>query len=84
MSKVGDHSKIKPFFFWSQKILPLVYDDSLSYYEVLNKVAFKLNEIIGVINDELAEYIRERLDEIYIDASYDEETENIILSLREE
>lgn len=34
------------FFFWSQKILPLVYDDSLSYYEVLCKVVTFLNNVI--------------------------------------
>lgn len=34
-----------------QKVLPLVYDDSLSYYELLNKVVKKLNEVIGVTND---------------------------------
>ena len=26
------------FRFWCQTVLPLVYDDSLSYYELLNKV----------------------------------------------
>ena len=33
-----------------QKILPLVYDDSLSYYEVLCKVADKTNKLIEDIN----------------------------------
>lgn len=32
--------------FWCQKVLPLVYDDSLSYYEVLCKLKQKLNEVI--------------------------------------
>lgn len=32
--------------FWCFKVLPLVYDDSLSYYEVLCKVVTKLNEVI--------------------------------------
>lgn len=32
--------------FWCNKVLPLVYDDSLSYYEVLCKVVAKINEII--------------------------------------
>ena len=32
--------------FWCYKVLPLVYDDSLSYYEVLCKVVKKLNEVI--------------------------------------
>lgn len=34
------------FMFWCQKVLPLVYDDSLSYYEVLCKVRDYLNNII--------------------------------------
>lgn len=41
----------KDFFkFWCQKVQPLVYDDSLSYYEVLCKVAFELNEVIEHLN----------------------------------
>ena len=40
----------KPFKFWCQKILPLVYDDSLSYYELLCKVVHTLNELIGANN----------------------------------
>lgn len=44
---MGDVSRdIKPFRFWCQKVLPLVYDDSLSYYEVLCKIVIKLNEVI--------------------------------------
>lgn len=34
----------KPFRFWCQKVLPLVYDDSLSYYELLCKVVDYLNK----------------------------------------
>lgn len=33
------------FRFWCQKVLPLVYDDSLSYYEVLCKLADGFNEL---------------------------------------
>lgn len=36
--------------YWCYKILPLVYDDSLSYYEVLNKLTDKVNEIIDRCN----------------------------------
>ena len=43
-------SQVQPFRFWCQKILPAVYDDSLSYYELLCKVIQKLNEIIEVDN----------------------------------
>ena len=42
---------MKPFGFWCQKVLPLVYDDSLSYYEVLCKVRDKLNEVISSYNN---------------------------------
>lgn len=38
---------LKYFKFWCQKVLPLVYDDSLSYYEVLCKVVKYINELIA-------------------------------------
>lgn len=37
---------MKHFRFWCQKVLPLVYDNSLSYYEVLCKVVKYINELI--------------------------------------
>ena len=37
---------LKTFRFWSQHVLPLVYDDSLSYYEVLCKCVDYTNELI--------------------------------------
>lgn len=40
----GEFVKLSPFRFWCQKVLPLVYDDSLSYYELLNKVVDFLNK----------------------------------------
>ena len=40
---MGKIDKVK---FWCYKVLPLVYDDSLSYYELLCKVVGKLNELI--------------------------------------
>lgn len=36
--------------FWCQKVLPLVYEDSLSYLEVLCKIKYKMNEIIDNAN----------------------------------
>lgn len=36
--------------FWAQKILPAVYDDSLSYYQLLCRILQKYNEIIEVVN----------------------------------
>ena len=49
---------LKPFRFWCQKVLPLVYDDSLSYYEILCKVVDYINNMIEnqkEFSDELAE-----------------------------
>lgn len=43
-------TRIKPLRYWVQKVLPLVYDDSLSYYELLNKVVNKLNEVVDTDN----------------------------------
>ena len=43
---MAEFIKNSPFRFWCQKVLPLVYDDSLSYYELLCKVVYKLNELV--------------------------------------
>lgn len=39
------------FAFWLQKTQPLVYDDALSYYEVLCRVSAMLNQLIKQVND---------------------------------
>lgn len=49
---LGNYTDLQPFRFWCQKVLPLVYDDSLSYYELLCKVVDYLNktmEDVGVL-----------------------------------
>lgn len=43
--------KQRVFRYWCQKILPAVYDDSLSYYELLNKVVQYLNDVISKYNE---------------------------------
>jgi parallel beta-helix repeat protein len=45
-----NYSDLKPFEFWCQKVLPLVYDDSLSYYELLCKVVDYLNKTIADVS----------------------------------
>lgn len=37
---------VRCFRFWCQKVLPLVYDESLSYYEVLCKITDYINNMI--------------------------------------
>lgn len=41
---LGDYKDLSPFRYWCQKVLPLVYNDSLSYYELLCKVVDYLNK----------------------------------------
>lgn len=55
-------TKIPHLRYWVQHILPLVYDDSLSYMEMLAKVAYKLNEMIQN-NNNLPEYIEGEIKE---------------------
>lgn len=42
----NEYKNIGKFRFWCQQVLPLCFDNSLSYYEVLNKVTHYLNETI--------------------------------------
>ena len=54
--------------YWTFKILPLVYDDSLSYYEVLAKVTNKVNELVDSNNtmpQAITDEITKQLDESY-------------------
>ena len=43
---------IQQFRFWCQKVLPAVYDDSLSYYELFCNVIIKLIELIEIDNEQ--------------------------------
>ena len=47
---MGTYNSPKTFKFWCQKVLPLVYDDSLSYYELLCKVVDYLNKTMEDVN----------------------------------
>ena len=40
------YSEQKELPYWCQKVLPLVYDESLSYYEVLAKMVTYINNLI--------------------------------------
>ena len=55
---MGTRNNLGVFRGWCQKVLPLVYDESLSYYEVLCKVVKHINSLIEndkVISSELDE-----------------------------
>ena len=53
---------LSKFRFWCQKVLPLVYDDAISYYEVLCKVVDYLNTVIDNVNTD-ADNVEELADD---------------------
>lgn len=62
---------------WCYKVLPLVYDDSLSYYEVLCKMKATLNEVIENINN-LPEYIADLIEQFITSGAIDEVVRDIL------
>ena len=73
-------SDLKRFRFWCYKVLPLAYDDSLSYYEVLCKVVDYINKLIeqDVVFGEEIEELKKELSVVQnwinnFDTSYAEE-----------
>lgn len=76
---------LKPFRFWCQKVLPLVYDDELSYYELLCKVVDYLNKTMENVNilsenfDELQQLfntLKQYVDDYFKNLNVQEEINN--------
>lgn len=59
------------------KILPLVYEDSLSYYEVLCKMKSALNDVIENVNN-LPEYITDLIEQFITSGAIDEVVREIL------
>lgn len=79
---------LKKMRFWCQKVIPLVYDDSLSYYETLCKVVSKINEVIEAYNgieDEISNIVDEKISVLkeYVDKQ-NEIQDNNLLNFKEE
>ena len=74
---------MKKVKFFCNHILPTVYDDSLSYYECLNKLVVKVNEVITTVNNIVERKVDEAIDDIIkntaLQAVYDEATETMYL-----
>lgn len=68
----------------TQSILPLVFDDSMSYYETISRLIYTVNALVAVINggidESLNEYISANFNNVMINAAYDPVTETITLS----
>lgn len=73
----GSYTELRPFRFWCQKVLPLVYDDALSYYELLCKVVDFLNKTMEDVEtlegdvtsmytayDQLQQYVNDYFDNL--------------------
>lgn len=78
---MADLKKAKNYY--SYKVIPLAFDESLSYLEDIASLRHKLNEVItfvnDVIEDKITDYIDERFNDIMLNSMYDAETETLIL-----
>lgn len=72
---MANYSGVLPFRFWVQHTLPLVYDDSLSYYELLAKVVDYINKLIadGQLMIEEIEALKTAFEQLktYVDTYFD-------------
>ena len=80
------------FRFWCQTVLPLTYDDSLSYYELLNKVVTYLNNAIADIAatetnvdslynayNQLQDYVNSYFDDLDVQEEIDRKLDDMAL-----
>lgn len=74
----------KPFKFWCQKVLPLVYDDSLSYYELLSRVVAYLNNTmenvseLGEAYQQLEDFLNSYLDSHNIEEAVNDRLDEMV------
>lgn len=75
------------FRFWCQMALPLTYDDSLSYYELLNKVVTYLNNTISDVSavetnvgrlSEAYNQLQDYVNDYFDDLDVEEELRNVL------
>lgn len=57
------YANLRPFMFWAQTTLPTVFDDSLSYYEVVTKLCKMINVLLE--NTDTAEHNIEAIAEVF-------------------
>lgn len=84
-NRMTNYKYLGEFRFWVQKVLPLVYDDSLSYYELLSKVVKYINDLIDNFNtigktmEELIDYVNNYFENLKVP----EEVERVIHEMYE-
>ena len=75
----GNFTTLKPFAFWTQHVLPLVYGDEISYMETLGKMRDILNELIKN-NNNLPDYIQQMIEAYISSGAIEEVIDNILAS----
>ena len=63
-----------------QKVMPAIYDDSLSYYELLSKVLYKLNEVIEQSNEYFGQNLDDIVSSLFVEMTANGEFDEIIKS----
>ena len=77
---------LQPFRYWCQKVLPLVYDDSLSYYEMLCKAVDYLNKTMVNVNilitdfEELQSYVNHYFDNLDVQEEINNKLDELVES----
>lgn len=82
---IGNFTEVKPLHYWVQHILPLVYDDSLSYMELLGKVTKTLNELVennSLLPDYIMKLIKEYISSGEIEKVLAEVLANYMLNVK--
>ena len=70
---LGNYRTLQPFRYWCQKVLPLLYDDCLSYYELLFNVVDYLNktmEDVETLNGDVTNINKEYEELLNYDNNY--------------
>lgn len=82
MSEINERIARVPY---SQKVIPLAFDESLSYYEQICRLNKKINDLYSLFDNELSEtleaYIQEKFNDIMLATMYDPLTETLTLYL---
>lgn len=80
MALNSERFQFEKFKYWCCKVLPLVYDDSLSYYELLCKVYEYLNKLIDEVLslEEAIELLKKYIDEYFDNLDLQEEVNNYL------
>lgn len=57
--------------------LPTVFNQEIDYFTILSRMTEKIDEITKAINTKLTDIVKERINDIMLDVTYDEDTETI-------